>query len=157
MIIRLMQKEDLPLILEAEQRLYLNPWNKEAYLQELEQNKFAYLFVLCEEGKIAGYYGFWLVDDYATVTKIGVLPEFQGHGLAKILVQDLLSRCQKAEVSSIDLEVRESNSKAIALYQEFNFKAVHIRKNYYPDGENAILMLKKLKEEDSYERIHLGN
>jgi ribosomal-protein-alanine N-acetyltransferase len=38
------------------------------------------------------------------------------------------------------LEVRKSNTAAIGLYERFNFKRIHIRKKYYSDGEDAIIM-----------------
>lgn len=42
------------------------------------------------------------------------------------------------------LEVRVSNGAAIALYDQLGFKQVGRRKQYYPDGEDAILMNKDL-------------
>jgi ribosomal protein S18 acetylase RimI-like enzyme len=37
------------------------------------------------------------------------------------------------------LDVRESNIPAQNLYKKFGFKQVGIRKQYYPDKENALL------------------
>lgn len=157
MIIRLMKEEDLSYITILEQRLYKNPWDEKAFRDELTKNKFSYLFVLTENEAILGYYGLWIIGDYATVTKVSVMPELQNRGLGKILMEDLIKRCEAAEAVTIDLEVRESNYPAIALYHHFGFQSASVRKNYYPDGENAILMIKKLDKEESYERIHIGN
>ena len=46
---------------------------------------------------------------------------------------------------NVNLEVRVSNVKAIALYQKFGFKNVAVRKRYYSNGEDAYLMIKKLE------------
>jgi ribosomal-protein-alanine N-acetyltransferase len=42
------------------------------------------------------------------------------------------------------LEVRESNIAAINLYKKLAFKQAKTIKNYYADGENAIVMAQKL-------------
>jgi ribosomal-protein-alanine N-acetyltransferase len=42
------------------------------------------------------------------------------------------------------LEVREHNQPAISLYQKFGFETMYVRKGYYPDGENALVMVKKI-------------
>jgi ribosomal-protein-alanine N-acetyltransferase len=51
--------------------------------------------------------------------------------------------------NSIFLEVRESNSAAIALYEKFGFEKLSIRKNFYsfPD-ENAVVMQLLMNKED---------
>ena len=157
MIIRLMTNEDLPYVLALEKVLYKSPWNEQNFKDELENNRFSYLFVLTENDVVFGYYGMWIIGDYATITKVSIAPELQSKGLGSILMQDLIKRCEQADVVTIDLEVRESNLHAIGLYQHFDFQSASIRKNYYSDGENAILMIKKMKGTDPYERIHLGN
>ena len=43
----------------------------------------------------------------------------------------------------ISLEVRETNLGARRFYERQGFKSVAIRKNYYSNGDNAILMVKE--------------
>lgn len=157
MIVRLMELKDLESVLRIEESIYKTPWDRKAFVSELTENKYSYMFVLVEKELIIGYYGMWIVSDYATVTKVSIMKELQGNNLSKILMDDLIDRCQKAEVSSIDLEVRTSNIPAINLYHSYGFIDTSIRKKYYADGEDAILMLKKLKEDDEYERVHIRN
>ena len=45
----------------------------------------------------------------------------------------------------INLEVRESNISAIKLYKKFGFEVCGLRKKYYNNTENAILMKKALE------------
>ena len=42
------------------------------------------------------------------------------------------------------LEVRVSNAAAIALYESRGYRKLHVRKRYYPDGEDAYAMSKRL-------------
>ena len=49
---------------------------------------------------------------------------------------------------SVFLEVKRSNLSAINFYKKFNFKEIGLKKKYYSDGEDAIIMrLKKTKNE----------
>ena len=73
MIVREMTLEDLELVLNIEENSYKTPWSKEMFLNELTQNKYAYLFVLESNNMIIGYYGFWAIDDDAMITKVTIV------------------------------------------------------------------------------------
>jgi ribosomal-protein-alanine N-acetyltransferase len=47
-------------------------------------------------------------------------------------------------VKTIDLEVRKSNINALSLYRKEHFDITGERKNFYSDGETAIIMCKKM-------------
>ena len=155
MIVRPVESKDIETISLLEKELYDNPWNKEDFLNE--GNRFTYFFVLEEKDVLLGYYGVWIVSDYATILRVTVRKELQNKGLGKILMEDMLNRCVKMDVATIDLEVRISNQVAIALYHHFEFKDAGIRSNYYADGEDARLMFKQLKGSVNYEKVHVGN
>ena len=56
-----------------------------------------------------------------------------------------LEKSEELHYQNVNLEVRVSNVKAIALYQKFGFKNVAVRKRYYSNGEDAYLMIKELE------------
>ena len=51
----------------------------------------------------------------------GILPEYQGRGLSKILLKESLQYVKRIN-SQVKLEVDSSNLKAINLYEKFGFK-----------------------------------
>ena len=53
----------------------------------------------------------------------GILPEFQGKGLANFLMEESMKFARKTGLQ-VKLEVHESNYKAIALYKKFGFKSL---------------------------------
>lgn len=142
MIVRPLKESDLDTIIEIENSIYKDKWNKDAYLNDLV-NDIAYNYVLEHEGIIIGYYGFWVMFDNIDITKVSIRKEFQGKGLSKILMEDLFSRIASLDIVSITLEVRVSNIRAINLYSKFGFKEISVRKKYYQDGEDAIIMQKE--------------
>ena len=77
---------------------------------------------------------------------MAVAPEHRRRGIAAGLIEALLVKARERELSFVTLEVRESNTPAIALYEKYGFAQVGQRKNYYDlPRENAILMTKFLK------------
>ena len=157
MIIRPMEVKDLDVVMALENDLYKCPWNKKNFLDELEGNQYAYLYVLEHEGNIFGYYGVWIVADSATITKVSVNKALQNKGLGKILMDDLLTRTQEAGAVYVSLEVRVSNASAIHLYEINGFKNMGVRKRYYPDGEDAYSMVKYFPGGEDYETIYIRN
>ena len=145
MIVRELSELDLDSIVEIEESLYKDPWNKEAYLRDLE-NDIAFNYVLEHDGVILGYYGFWIMFDNVDITKVSIRKELQGKGLSNILIEDFFSRIKNLDIKTITLEVRVSNTKAINLYKKNGFKEIAIRKQYYNDLEDAYILQKEVSE-----------
>ena len=81
-----------------------------------------------------------VVADEMTIDSVAVAPDYRRKGYASALI-DLAIKQAKAAV--VMLEVRESNTAAISLYQSLGFEKVGLRKNYYERPvENAVLMTK---------------
>ncbi len=146
MIVRALENKDLQEIEQIEESLYKNPWNREAFLRDLE-NDIAFNYVLEHEGVIIGYYGFWIMFDNVDITKVSIRKELQGKGLSNILMNDFFSRIKNLDIKTITLEVRVSNSKAINLYKKYGFKEIAKRKQYYDDLEDAYILQKEVNED----------
>lgn len=98
---------------------------------------------LIENNQIIGFAICQTVLDEATLFNIAILPNYQGCGLGKLLLNELIVQLKEKGVQILWLEVRESNP-ARFLYEKIGFNEVDIRKNYYPKlsggRENAIVM-----------------
>ena len=139
--IRLMEERDLDAIMEVEKQCFTLPWSREAFYNELHQNRFAHYLVLEEDDNVIGYCGAWLVVDEAHIANIAVLPAYQGRGLGKVLLSSMIEECKLRAIERMTLEVRESNLVAQSLYKKLGFVEGAIRKNYYSDNqEDAIVM-----------------
>lgn len=80
-----------------------------------------------------------LVADFREILWLATHPEFEGQGYMKQLLRHGLDNAS-SNLQSILLEVHEGNPRALALYTQLGFKRVGIRKNYYRDGANALLL-----------------
>lgn len=144
-VFRYMKEEDIDQILEVEHASFTTPWSREAFYNEIYNNKFAVYFVLEEDQKILGYCGAWIVIDEAHVTNVAVLPEYRGRKLGESLLRKMMSEAKDMGARSMTLEVRVTNHVAQSLYRKLGFQNGGIRKNYYSDNqEDALVMWVKL-------------
>jgi len=107
------------------------PWSREALEDELE-NPMAHYVVCCDpEGNVVGYIGSRIVLDSADITNVAVRPQYRRQGIGYELVNRMLEEMILRGVSSVLLEVRESNLPAQNCYARAGFVPVGRRKNYY--------------------------
>ncbi len=141
-MIRKMTEADLDRILELEHELFRSPWTREAYLYELNENPFANLYVIEEDGKIAAYCDWWVIYEQAQIATIGTAKEFQRKGYGQKMIDLIRNDALEKGCEFITLEVRVSNLPAQSLYEKNGFMIANIRKDYYTDNhEDAYLMI----------------
>lgn len=144
MSIRKMTLDDLKIVANLEEKLFSSPWSENDFYLELTNNPMAEYYVI-EDKDIIGYVGLWMMGDQCQITTIGVDDNYQGKGYASSLMEYVSDRCESLSYQNINLEVRVSNYKAIALYEKYGFKNVAVRKRYYQNGEDAYLMIKEME------------
>ncbi|MEI6132026.1 MAG: ribosomal protein S18-alanine N-acetyltransferase [Bacillota bacterium] len=137
-----LKKSHIEGIIGIEKKCFQSPWSKEAFLKETE-NEIAYYIIAIENGEILGYGGMWLILDEGHITNIAVEPSRQREGIAKKIVENLILKASEEKVVAMTLEVRVNNTAAINLYKKFGFFNAGIRKNYYEDSEDALIMWRK--------------
>jgi len=93
-----------------------------------------------DDGRIAGYLVAWHVADELHVIHVATDPGERRRGVGRALLGELVEFGRAEDVAHVLLEVRRSNDAAIRLYREAGFRAVHVRRGYYPDHEDAIEM-----------------
>ena len=94
---------------------------KETVKRTLQMGAKLLVMVSKPTGKICGTS--WMTYDGRRILlhHFGILPEFQGQGLSKILLGESL-RFVKSKGAQIKLEVHSDNLKAVNLYRKFGFK-----------------------------------
>lgn len=143
----LLNEDYLNELVELEKKCFSDPWSSTMFLGDLQSEFTCYFGAFNGEGNLIGYAGMWLSVDGGEITNVAVHPDYRRKGIAYLLVENLIKICENNNFQYINLEVRESNCKAISLYNKFGFEKVGMRKNYYNNPkENALLMTKPLGE-----------
>jgi ribosomal-protein-alanine N-acetyltransferase len=93
-----------------------------------------------EAGRLLGYALFWHVVDELQLLNVAVAIPARRRGIGRALVEDLVTYARTHAAVRVLLEVRASNTAAIALYDQLGFARFNVRERYYADGEDAIEM-----------------
>lgn len=141
-IIRPMEIKDIDVVCKGEEEIFGETLGADMFYSELNLNPYAYYFVLEINKKVAGYIGTWIEGDRGEIVNFYVLGKYQGMGFGEMLIDFYLDLAKMSGVNSISLEVRESNEKAINLYNKKGFKFSHRREKYYKDLEDALVLVK---------------
>jgi ribosomal-protein-alanine N-acetyltransferase len=116
--------------------LIKDDFNKVFNIEEDLKKDYVHIYVYEENNQILGFlhteYHFEITD----IVNIAVDINNQNKGIGYKLIDYLLNN---TESKKIMLEVRESNTNAISLYNKCGFKEIHRRVNYY-GNEDAIIM-----------------
>ncbi len=143
-----MEKSHIEGMTKVEEQCFNSGFAAKTFEKELE-NKIAIYFVALTEGEVLGYAGLWNICGSADIIDVAVSKDFRRQGIAEGLLKKLFKECENLEITDINLEVRKSNEPAIALYKKLGFNENGLRKRYYENQEDAILMQKILKKGES--------
>ena len=89
---------------------------------------------------ILAYGGLWLLLDEAHIATVASHPDWRGCGLGQWLMLALLDAAMARGAATSTLEVRAGNLPAKRLYEKLGYEVAGVRKRYYRDGEDGLIM-----------------
>ncbi len=138
-----MTKEHIPALAELERICFSTPWSADSLTEELDNRTAHFLTAVTDDGKVMGYIGTFVVCESCYISNIAVFPDYRRRGAASALLAAASENSVKEGAQSISLEVRPSNTAAIALYRGVGFEEVGLRKNFYRYPQEDALILTK--------------
>ncbi len=153
--IRPMVPADLPVVAAIDREAKPSPWSETAFAAELE-NPQARAVVLTGSGAILGYAVSWFVAGEIQIHTLAVHPGRRGSGLGELLLLDALWRGFERGGVAATLEVRPSNTAALALYHKYHFVAIGERPHYYRDNAEAALLMDLVIDRTTFEETLRG-
>jgi ribosomal-protein-alanine N-acetyltransferase len=142
--IRRLALQDLDGIERIENAVYPTPWSRSMFAGELAKPS-----SLCvggfdpDSGRLISYLIVSRYVDAWHIMNLAVHPGWRRVGVASRLLDELFELTAGDRRRGYTLEVRVSNTSAIALYERFGFETSGIRRGYYTDNrEDALIMWK---------------
>ena len=136
--IRYMEIDDIEPVIAIDREIFPDPWSEDSLRRQMESSHALYLAAE-SGGRILGYLGTQLVLDEGEILRIGVGRAWREKHIGTLLLRELSELTPGTVIWN--LEVRESNAPAIALYRKFGFAVIGRRRRYYRDPEeDAVLM-----------------
>ncbi|GAA5192460.1 ribosomal protein S18-alanine N-acetyltransferase [Arthrobacter gyeryongensis] len=145
--LRDMTADDVTAVEVLERRLFpVDAWPMQMFFDELAQVDTRRYVVAEAGGQIVAYAGLMCIEPIADVQTIAVVPEFEGRGIGSAILTELIEEARRRGAVEVLLEVRADNPRAQALYVRFGFEQIHVRRRYYRDGTDALIMRLTLTE-----------
>lgn len=144
MEISIMTLKDYEVIKDKIQEEFDDFWTDSILKKELEDTNSKYI-VIRKENEIVGFAGIWISPVDCQITNIVVRKTYRKQGIGCLLLERLIEIAKKTEFDILGLEVNEKNIPAIKLYEKYGFEKVGVRKRYYNNVDDAILMDLKIK------------
>jgi [ribosomal protein S18]-alanine N-acetyltransferase len=140
--LRPMKEADLDRIVRIERAAYPYPWTAGNFRDCLHAGYSCWVAEL-DRDLVVGYSVLIIAMDEGHVLNCCVSPQFQGQGYGRQIMDRLVDTARSHGVTSLYLEVRPSNTRALRMYGRFGFEGIALRRGYYPADqgrEDALLM-----------------
>ena len=134
---------DLPAVEAIERQGFITPYPANTFIEQLGLPHGRVTVADVDSAgasTVVGFCNYWLLAGELELLAIGTHAEFRRRGVAHALMAEMAQAAQIAQVSHAFLEVRAGNQAAMALYLGYGFANVAVRRNYYRDGEDAVVM-----------------
>ncbi len=142
MNVEILKTEHLTEVLKIEKELFSEPWSRfdfEMVLMDISIN-----LILEKNDEIIGYLCSMVMGkDIVHLLNFAIKKKYQGRGIGSLFLSFFLKLIKNDLVlSKVILEVREKNSRAIALYKKFGFVVIDKKEGYYQNPfDDALIML----------------
>jgi ribosomal-protein-alanine N-acetyltransferase len=139
--LRRLEAGDLDGVEKIEREAYPTPWSRSMFDAELRKPSSLALGAFDDDGVLLGYAFVSRYVDAWHVMNVAVAIAYRRRGIAVALLERLFDVTASDQRRGYTLEVRASNSGAIALYERLGFESRGMRRGYYTDNrEDALIM-----------------
>lgn len=139
---------DIDAVVEIEKHSFDRPWSRGLFLRELESaiSRTTLAREAPPSHRVVGYICRWLILDEMQILNVAVHPDWRRRGVGRALMEEVLAEAREKGVRSVILEVRDGNANAVQLYSSLGFQRSGVRRDYYGQGRDGIVMT--LRAED---------
>lgn len=142
--IREMKERDIPAVAKLEREIFPDPWSEMSFW-DMSTDAGWYGLVAEQDGSIIGYACFMIVLSELHIANIAVVKEYRRKSVANDLFEHILRAAERRNCDTMLLEVRPSNTAALAFYDRHSFQVLYRRKDYYVSPkEDALVMSRQV-------------
>lgn len=141
---RLTDARELDGVLALDDLCFHRPWTRADYERELADPARCFIYLARIDGVVVAYCSFWRIFDEVHVNNFAVHPSQRRQGVGRALLAHVLDEAAAMGAPHATLEVRASNTPAIALYEAGGFERHGLRRGYYTHPvEDALILWRR--------------
>lgn len=138
--LRPLTTRNLRSVLAIEADRFEEPWSRATLASELAVRADRRYLGAFEGRTLLGYVGLMVAADEGAITNIALRADAEGRGVGSALLAAGLDLAASLGVVTLSLEVKVGNDRAQALYRRMGFAPVGVRRGYYGQGRDALVM-----------------
>jgi ribosomal-protein-alanine N-acetyltransferase len=128
-------------ISELQSQTFTSPWSAQSLRWEIANTDVARLYVLRADDALIGFCACWVILDELHINSLAIDHAWRRQGFASRLLREVCRDAREGGATQATLEVRRSNTAALALYQRMGFTCEGVRKDYYQTPREDALVL----------------
>lgn len=134
--------DELDAVVAVETATFTNPSTRAMYESEFAHNGLSRIMLArTPAGELIGFCAYWRVVDEVHINNLAVLAAFRRRGIARALMERVLTEARADGATRALLEVRRSNADARRLYEGLGFTLAGVRRQYYSQPVEDALVL----------------
>ena len=141
--IDIMTLNDIALIESNFSKNFDEFWSIDILKEDFKSENSKYIVAKFDD-EIVGFAGIKIILNEASIMNIAVKTNKRNLGIGSMLLEKLSELAISSSCNLMLLEVNENNIPAVSLYEKYHFKRIGLRKKYYNNTDNAIIMQKNL-------------
>ena len=143
MRIAILSEKDIDDIIELYNTDFADGWNKDMLSSSFNNGRFC-CFGAYDGQRLIGVITLTIGLDDADIEGVVTKSDYRRKGVAGELLKKALEHIESLGIKKVILEVRASNVPAINLYYGQRFYKISVRKKYYANGEDALILIKEI-------------
>ncbi len=120
--IRVIELADVPQVHRIDQSAFPPPWRLSLADVRLGVRVGSYRTIVMRDQQMIGYQIATTHGLNGHLARLGVLPDYQGQGVGKWLVYDMIRRFHQREINFLSVNTQESNRRSQRVYEQFGFR-----------------------------------
>lgn len=134
-------EKDFTLVFKTENDVF-NQMTESEFRSQYIDDPLISIHMISDSHTVVGYIVIWLDGDKSQIYSMVIFDGFRRQGIAYTAMMIMEIMLKQKGVHEWTLEVRESNTQALGLYRKVGFRKAALRRAYYKNHEDALLMVK---------------
>ncbi|MDH4249507.1 MAG: GNAT family N-acetyltransferase [Deltaproteobacteria bacterium] len=143
------QLADVEVMDRLEQEAFNTPWSRELLRGAIVNAEYIVRVLRLPGEGLLGFYIAHGVEERCNLDNLVVDLAFRNRGYGSLLIRDWIEQAERRGLARLTLQVNTANRDAQRLYEGLGFRATRLLVSYYPNGEDAYLMVREAPPDHS--------
>ena len=135
------ESDEVAEIAALQSQTFTNPWSADSLRWEIANTDVARLYVMRVDGVMVGFCACWVILNELHINSLAIADQWRRQGLATRMLREVCRDARESGATEATLEVRRSNTAALALYERLGFTCEGVRQDYYQSPREDALVL----------------